>query len=248
MEKLTLPNGLEYYSLSKKETEFIFTEIFINREYLQNGIVIRPGDCIFDVGANIGLFSLFMSEIQDNIKIFAFEPIPDTFSVLRENINLHQIGNISLFNYGLGAENTLDRVFTFYPHMPGNSTERPEEKIAQRDIAIDIFGCEQIDYLFQSIQVISEVRTLSRMIADLSIDSIDLLKIDVEGGEVDIVRGIESDDWFKVKQIVAEVHSTDRRLTQFCSILKDRGFQITISKNPLLPSVLKNYSVYALRS
>lgn len=247
MEKLKLPNGLECYFLSQQETEFIFAEIFIDREYLQNGIVIHPGDCIFDVGANIGLFSLFMNGFQNNLKIFAFEPIAATFSVLRENIKLHNITNISLFNYGLGAENNPERIFTFYPHMPGNSTERPEEKIAKKDIVIDLFGKEQTEYLLQSTQVISEIRTLSQVIADLSINLIDLLKIDVEGGEIDILQGIEPNDWIKVKQIVAEVHDMGHRLTQFCSILKERGFQVTVAKSPLLPSALNNYDVYAVR-
>ncbi|MBP0021981.1 MAG: FkbM family methyltransferase [Cyanobacteria bacterium SBLK] len=247
MKKLKLPNGLECYCLSQQETEFIFAEIFIDREYIQNGIVIHPGDCIFDVGANIGLFSLFINGFQDNLKIFAFEPIAATFSVLRSNINLHNITNISLFNYGLGSENDPERLFTFYPHMPGNSTERPDEKISQKDIAIDLFGEEKTEYLLQSAQVISEIRTLSRVIADLSINSIDLLKIDVEGGEIDVIQGIKSDDWIKIKQIVAEVHDTGHRLTQFCSILKERGFQVTVAKSPLLPSALNNYDVYAVR-
>ncbi|MGK7925986.1 MAG: FkbM family methyltransferase [Spirulina sp.] len=248
MEKLQLPNGLECYSLSQKETEFIFSEIFSEEQYIQNNIVINQDDYIFDVGANIGLFALFINRFQNDLKIFSFEPIATTFSVLRENIKLHNLTNVSLLNYGLGSENNTEQIFTFYPNMPGNSTERPHEKMAQKDIAIDILGQEQTEYFFQnSQQVIGEIRTLSRVIKDLSIDSINLLKIDVEGSELDVIQGIEPDDWIKIEQIVAEVHDTGNRLAQFCSILQDYGFKVTVEKNSLLPSVLNNCNVYAVR-
>ncbi|MEA5468253.1 FkbM family methyltransferase [Spirulina sp. 06S082] len=247
MEKLKLPNGLECYCLSQKETEYIFSEIFSERQYLQNNIVVRPGDCIFDVGANIGLFALFMSQIQENLKIFSFEPIETTFAVLKENIRLHDLSNVSPFKYGLGSENDRERVFTFYPNMPGNSTAKPEEKIIQKNLMVDVFGQEQTDYFFQKIQVIGEVKKLSRVIKDLSINSIDLLKIDVEGDELDVIQGIETDDWKKVKQVVAEIHNTDNKLEEFCSILESNGFAVTIEKNALMPSTLNNCNIYAMR-
>jgi FkbM family methyltransferase len=247
MEKIKLPNGLECYSLSKRETEYIYSEVFSEQQYIQNNIVVREGDCIFDVGANIGLFVLFINQLQRNLKVFAFEPIEQVFAVLSDNIHLHHLMNVSLFNYGLSSENDVERVFMFYPNMPGNSTDRPKDKAAQKDIMINAIGKEQTDYFFQGTQVVGEVRTLSRVIKDLSIDSIDLLKIDVEGEELGVIQGIESDDWIKVKQIVAEVHDIDNRLEQFQFILQNYGFKVTIEKNPLLPAALNNFNVYAVR-
>ena len=86
MEKIKLPNGLECYSLSQRETEYIYSEIFLEQQYVQNNIVVQEGDCIFDVCANIGLFVLFINQIQNNLKIFAFEPIEPVFTVLSNNI------------------------------------------------------------------------------------------------------------------------------------------------------------------
>lgn len=247
MEKLQLPNGLECYCSSPKETEYIYTEIFSDHQYIHNDIVVRQGDCIFDVGANIGLFTLFLNQMQKNLKIFAFEPIAPTFAVLNANICLHNLTNVSLFPYALGSEDRQERVFTFYPNMPGNSTSRPQDKIAQKDLMVDVFGKEQTEYYFQNYSVSSEVRTLSRVIKDLSVDRIDLLKIDVEGDEIEILQGIEPQDWTKIQQIVAEVHPGSNRLASFCSILRDYGFKVTIEKNPLLPSELDNYNIYAVR-
>ncbi|MEG4405031.1 FkbM family methyltransferase [Microcoleus sp. MON2_D5] len=181
------------------------------------------------------------------MKIFAFEPIEPVFTVLSNNIELHNLTNVSLCKYGLGSENDAERVFIFYPNMPGNSTERPKEKIAQREVMINAIGQEQTDYFFKTTQVSGEIRTLSRAIEDLSIDSIDLLKIDVEGEELAVLQGIEPNDWIKVKQIVAEVHDIDNRLEQFQSILENYGFEVTIEKNALLPAALNNFNVYAVR-
>lgn len=246
MEKIKLPNELECYSLSQRETEYIYSEVFSDQQYVQNNIAVREGDCIFDVGANIGLFTLFINQIQRNLRIFAFEPIEQVFAVLDANIQLHNLTNVSLFNHGLSSENDAGRVFMFYPNMPGNSTNSPKDKMAQRDVMINAIGQEQTDYFFQNTQVVGEVKTLSRVIKDLSIDSIDLLKIDVEGEELAVIQGIEPDDWIKVRQIVAEVHDIDNRLEQFQYILQNYGFAVMIEKNTLLPA-LNNFNVYAVR-
>jgi FkbM family methyltransferase len=247
MEKIKLPNGLECYSLSQRETEYIYSEIFSDQQYVQHNIVVHEGDCIFDVGANIGLFALFINQIQKNLRVFAFEPIEPVFAVLTDNIHLHNLANVSLFNYGLSSENDVERVFMFYPNMPGNSTHRPTDKVSQREVMINAIGQEQTDYFFQNTQLVGEVRTLSRVIKDLSIESIDLLKIDVEGEELSVIQGLESGDWIKVKQIVAEVHDIDNRLEQFQSILQNYGFKVKIEKNALLPAELNNFNVYAVR-
>ena len=247
MEKIKLPNGLECYSLSQRETEYIYSEVFSEQQYVQNNIVVHEGDCIFDVGANIGLFVLFINQLQKNLKVFAFEPIEPVFAVLTDNIHLHNLTDVSLFNYGLSSENDPERVFMFYPNMPGNSTDKPQDKMAQRDLMINAIGQEQTDYFFQSTQIVGEVRTLSRVIKDLSIDSIDLLKIDVEGEELAVIQGIESNDWTKIKQIVAEVHDIDNRLEQFQFILQNYGFEVKTEKNPLLPAGSDNFNVYAAR-
>ncbi len=248
-KKMIFPNGLEcYYLSSKEETELIFSEIFTEEQYLRNNVVINEGDCIFDVGANIGLFSLFVSRLQKNVKIYAFEPIEPIFEVLQENVHLHSLNNIFLFNYGLSSENNSDKIFTFYPNMAGNSTTKPLEKLAQRDAMNAVLSQEQVEYFFQSTQVKGELRTLSSMINQLDIKSIDLLKIDVEGEEYEVLKGIEEDDWRKIKQIVAEIHDREGRLEQTKTLLKTHGFELTIEKNDLLPPTVNNLNLYAVRS
>jgi FkbM family methyltransferase len=247
MEKIELPNGLECYSLNQRETGFIFSEIFSQQQYTQHNIVVHPGDYIFDIGANIGLFVLFMNQMQSNLNIFAFEPIRPIFDVLSCNVHLHNLKNVSVFNHGLGSENDVERLFTFFPNMPGNSTEKPAEKTVQKKVMLEAIGQEQVDFFYQATQAIGEIKTLSRVIKDLSIEVIDLLKIDVEGDELAVIQGIEPDDWSKIKQVVAEVHDIDDRLQQFQDLLKTHGFKVEAEKNALVPAVMNNFNVYAVR-
>ena len=181
-KKITFPNGLEcYYLSSKKETEFIFSEIFVEQEYIRNGIFINSGDIIFDVGANIGLFSIYANRLKENLKIYAFEPIEPIFDVLQKNILKHSKDNVSLFNFGLSSESYPEKQFTFYPNLAGNSTTRPQEKFKQRDAMKATFTPEELDYFYQTQEVKGELKTLSYVIDELGIEKIDLLKIDVEG-------------------------------------------------------------------
>ena len=80
-----LPDGRPFDVYSDAETNAIYREVFVDREYLQHGIEICPGNCVFDVGANIGLFSLFAHGQAAGVRLHAFEPAPPLFGVLRRN-------------------------------------------------------------------------------------------------------------------------------------------------------------------
>src|ERR1035441_10739823 len=74
LRRLTLPDGLEVFSVNADETRFVHLEVFVARCYLQHGMVLQDGDCVFDVGANIGLATVFFHRERRNVRIFAFEP------------------------------------------------------------------------------------------------------------------------------------------------------------------------------
>lgn len=246
-EKINLPNGLECYVLSREETNYIFSEIFTEQQYIQHGIVVKEGDCIVDVGANIGLFTLFINRLQKHLTVYAFEPIPEIFAVLQENVSLHSLFTTQVFNYGLGSENNSEKLFTFYPNMAGNSTTRPEEKALQQEVMSKVMDDAKLAYFFQSYTVKGRLRTLSSVMDELGIEAIDLLKIDVEGEEYEVLAGIEQKDWGKIKQVVAEVQNCSERLQQVNQLLAQHGFNVSIEHNPLVPSELNNFNVYAIR-
>lgn len=251
---IVFPNGLQcYYNSSKEETEYIFAEIFSEGQYEGHGITIGESAVVFDVGANIGLFSIFVTQQQPSARVFAFEPITPTFEVLRDNIELHALTGVTAFNCGLSSENNPRKVFTFYPQMSANSTMRPDDTLADPDDIETRTAGPVVENLFEHLfeeheEVECEIKTLSAVIAELGVTSIDLLKVDVEGEEYEVLRGIDAEDWPRIRQIVAEVHDKKGRLQQVTRLLEDKGFTVGFEKRQQLPSTFVDiYHVYAAR-
>lgn len=123
---------------AEHETRFIHREIFEEREYAPAILKWQPGMTIVDVGANIGLFSLFAhQQCQGDCRIVCFEPIPPTYGVLQKNLGDRgwlQDGTITMVNAGLtrfDGPQTLK--FLFFPLLPGNSTACQTEKSQEID-------------------------------------------------------------------------------------------------------------------
>ena len=73
--------------LNKDETQFLHEELFQERSYLKHGIVLEKGACVFDVGANIGLFSLFVARECEAARIYAFEPLAPIYWCSRATLS-----------------------------------------------------------------------------------------------------------------------------------------------------------------
>ena len=257
-----LPNGMVIIHLNKNETDFVYQEIFEEQSYLRHGISINDGDCIFDVGANIGLFTLFIAQEYKDAAIYAFEPIPPIFEILRLNTALYNsFNNICLFDYGLSSEIKTEK-FTYYPYVSvisgcyANNTDEQEviklTLLNQQEIAAnetELSNEDMNDILTQRLQsqdFSCHLKTISEVIRENGITQIDLLKIDVEKSELDVLAGIEEDDWQKIRQIVVEVHDIDRRLESMTVLLENHGYNLGIEQDTLLKDT-GLYTIYAIR-
>jgi predicted O-methyltransferase YrrM len=132
--ELTFPSGLICTTNSSPvETELTYNEVFEGREYLRSGIELSDHDTIIDVGANIGMFTMYLLTNLDGPTIHAIEPVPDTFEVLRQNVQRYRNGNVCAHNTALGAIPDSSMDIVFFPVLTGNSTAHPEIKEAQRE-------------------------------------------------------------------------------------------------------------------
>lgn len=246
---------------SKAELEYFYRDIFEKQVYLRNGITIKAGDCIFDVGSNIGLFSLFAYQKQREIDVYIFEPAPPLFRIIRTNLQLHGL-NAKLFACGLSSE-SKSAVLTFYPKSSGMSSfyaDTQEEKEVLRAIMLNqldqgVDGMAEImefadDLLTDRLQhetYVCQLKTMSEIIAEHDVDRIDLLKIDAQKSELDILRGIQDDDWYKVNQIVMEVHDLDNRLNKIIGLLTRYNYDVVIEQDNLYRGS-NLHNVYAVRA
>eukprot|EP00903_Cladosiphon_okamuranus_P017745 g16335.t1 len=241
-----MPNGLRVWWSSRGEEEamFIFGEVFEDRTYARMGLRVQSGDTVWDVGANVGLASIFFElemDTPDSVRLYAFEPLPLNSTALKRNLFMH-CPTAVIQGYALGATHQDGVPATFYPRMPGNSTLKPLEKERlQGGMEIMAGGGPKGSFFYDAEQVTCDVRTVSWAMAKLDVDRIDLLKIDVEGAELDVMLGIEEKDWPKIRQVVAEVHPVGDRLPQTCRLLRDHGFDVStqalgLDGTPISPS------------
>jgi FkbM family methyltransferase len=103
-ELITLPNGLTVEAPSRGEAAFLYEEIFNSDAYLRHGIEVSDGGTVFDVGANVGLFSAALAQRRRNLRLHLFEPVPSTFAILERNVQRLLAGaEIELHRVALAA-------------------------------------------------------------------------------------------------------------------------------------------------
>ena len=254
-----LPNGVAVAQLNRNETDYIYQEIFERQAYLRHGITIHDGDCIFDVGANIGLFTVFANQMAKGLTVYCFEPNPALYDILKTNAKLYG-SDVRLFKYGL-SDQEKSASFTFFPGfslLSGFYADAQAEKQVvkaylrnQQKAGAPEMGelVEEADAIlndrFISESFDAELRALSSIIEQEQIDNIDLLKINVEKSELDVLLGISEGDWQKIRQIVLEVDIKDN-LPTITSLLEQHGYEYVVEQDDLLEGTSLCY-VYAIR-
>lgn len=243
----TLPNGLEIACQSAKETEHIYEDIFEHRVYLSHGITLWDGATVFDVGGNIGLFSLFVHQHFREVVTYTFEPAPPLFEILRYNLATHG-GKAKLFHCGVSSRSGMARL-TFYPFSSGMSSfygDLSEEKEVLRTVlknqrqrgqseVEEVLAAEEefLDARFTEQSFDCPLVTLSQIIRQEGVETVDLLKLDVQKSELDVLLGLEREDWPRVRQIALEVHDLDGRLGTVLNLLEERGYRVVSEQDPL---------------
>ena len=256
--RIELPNGLTIFHQNRAETEFVYRELFEERSYFQHGVTLEDGATVFDVGANIGLFDVFLAREWSDLRIYAFEPLPPIFEVLRLNIELHGVP-VRLFQHGIASEAGV-ATFDYYPHasiLSGRFADAEAERETVRTFLLsqlapgeEVPSEEVLEELLaarlerQSFPC--EMKTLSQVIAETGVERIDLLKVDVEKAELDVLLGLAEEDWPKVRQVVAEVHDLDGRLAEITALLERHGFEVAAEQDTALQGI-DIYNLYAWR-
>ena len=239
-----LANGLTIAAGSLAEVQFMYREIFEDQVYLRHGITLPPGACVFDVGANIGLFDLFVCGRVNDARVYAFEPIPQVHERLAINLELHA-PTARAVNRGLAAK-AGPAEFTYYPHLSilsglyadAREDERAVVAYEQRRATHDDHERDALKEVIanrlSTQTVICELITLSDAIAKYDVARIDLLKIDAEKSEHDVLQGIRPDDWPRIRQIVMEVHDNDDRIRRTRALLEAKGYRVALEQQESL--------------
>jgi FkbH-like protein/FkbM family methyltransferase len=260
--RYVLPNGLEIVHLNQYETDYVYQEIFEDQCYLKHGIQLNDGDTVVDIGANIGLFSLFVMSRCKDPKVFAFEPAPVVFDLLKANCETHG-RNVRAVNAGV-SDKARTATFTFYEKSSVFSSfhaDEAEDRAAIQTVVRNVLNGEAT--AGESVEeYVNELTTdrlrcqthecqlisVSDIIRENQIERINLLKIDAEKSELDILKGIADVDWPKISQIVMEIHDrTGEAVQRIEELLCAKGFHCAVEHEKLLErSGL--FNLYAVRN
>jgi FkbM family methyltransferase len=144
--------------------------LFHNKQIHFLKTFLKRGMTFIDVGANKGDFSLIASRLLgDGGTVLAFEPEPHNHEWLRKSVELNGYGNVHTFRIALAEKN-------------GKATLHLGEKSGYHTLVGGVLLQER-----GSIPV--EVRTLDSILDELGIASFDMMKIDVEGAELQVLEG-----------------------------------------------------------
>lgn len=133
---------------------------------------IKESDYVLDLGANIGYFTLIMSKlVGDSGKVFSFEPSMDNFEILKKNIKVNNCNNVIIENMAVGNKN--GEIKLYLSDNQSMHTLYENTISTNRSVTVPIIKLD--DYYNKK-----------------SINKINVIKMDVEGAELDTLRGMSN--------------------------------------------------------
>jgi len=153
------------FSLDVLYARLLFTRVYEQgtTEFIQQ--FLHQDDVVFDVGANIGYVTLLAATSVEKGKVFSFEPMPRTFERLTQNVGFNpHLNNITILNRAVSDQNGEVVLNSFENLHHGHSSM---SKLDRNDHAESRVASTTID----------------SFVAEMNLEKLDFIKIDVEGAE-----------------------------------------------------------------
>lgn len=189
---------------------------------------LKPGALVLDVGANIGRYTLMAAgQVGPGGRVIAFEPGIVNFKLLSENAALNGMHWVQPMQIALGAE------------------DGTAELVAGGDETTNTLRADWLHHLEgknidRRLRHTVAVRSLTSLLSELQVGHVDLLKIDVEGAELDVLRGalplLQSGS---IKEVICELHEPVVRRADVEELFETSGYRV---------SDLRDGELHAVRS
>jgi FkbM family methyltransferase len=193
--------------------EFIaFVDVFVLRDYDVAGLDWRAVKTIVDVGANIGMATVWFAQRAKSARILAIEPSPDALSLLYSN----------LAAAGLGARVDV------LPVALGSASGTGQLQVSASSVSTVVrMSTSTTD--IDSIPVI----TLAQLQREKQVGSIDVLKLDCEGAEFAILESADRDIVDRIGVIIGEYHESANNHAGDLKVYLERlGFDVKMRPHP----------------
>jgi len=178
-----LGHDFKLKTLDSDSPYFTFIEVKVLELYDSENVKVLPGDVVVDIGANYGMFTQYAVE-KGAKRVISVEPYKPVFDCLKDNIS--GLPNVELINCGIyDCEGVAD--FSISESSAVNSILGTLSNESENTVKVF-------------------TTTINKLISDYQLTTIDYLKVDCEGCELDLFTTITDDNLLKCKKIVVEYH------------------------------------------
>ncbi len=194
---------------------WIIKETCLDRDYERDAVEIENGWTVLDIGAGFGDFAICVARRKPDCAVLAFEPLPESFAMLKENLALNRVANVRPFSQALAG-----RAGTLFLYTTTGLSGQHRTALQDAEAGGSAIPVEAI--------------TLEQAFDQFSIERCDFLKMDCEGAEYEILFAASKAALSRIGHIAMEYHDgvtphTHEDLVQF---LEGHGFRVRTRPNP----------------
>ncbi|HEX8030566.1 MAG TPA: FkbM family methyltransferase [Vicinamibacterales bacterium] len=225
--KYRLRNGAQFFARPFTADRLIINELFATDGYVKL-FDINPGDTVVDLGAHIGVFAVFAARRAAGVRVYCYEPLPETYGLLERNVRTNRLRKqVTMVRAAVsGTSGTLPLYFASGQGM--GTLSRPGSTLLNR------------------LEVASV--TIPDIFATHRLPRINFLKVDIESGEFDAFESLPREYLARIDRIAMECHLAGppserrpQRLEQIKEQLRSAGFELHVAQGER-PSLRQLYA------
>ncbi|GEM_PF-485433 len=219
--QVILRNGAVIVLRAAQQDATIFRRIFAQDEYQLRGWENRLGGDVVDLGANVGMFACRIA--QHATRVICYEPMPENFARLQENTASYR--HVTCVRAAVSS--SVGRMRIYCPintSYSGGFSQYPIAELHQTQAFEDV-----------------PATTLAAVFAEHAITRCGLLKMDVEGGEYDILYAAPAEVLGRIERIAGEYHNVQpddprAQMDALAAHLNQHGFDVELVPKRRLPN------------
>ena len=208
---------LRFYdsALVRKLIKDIIKEKIYFRAFGKRKFNMKKDYIIIDIGANVGVFSVYAANLAKKGKVYAYEPITENFELLKYHKGLNKLFNLNINKLAVSDKEKEIKIFLSKKNKAAHSIYKEKLKEEEKEDAKD----------YETINCIS----LKQVFDKNNIKRCNFLKIDCEGEEYKILKALPKEYFEKIDKIALEYHQVPgESCWELADYLNNLGFFIGI--------------------
>jgi len=182
---------------------------FVKRNYTKDFVAITRESIVVDVGAHIGSFSIMVA--RSVRKVLAFEPEPTNYQMLKKNVEINHLENMSIFEMAVSGRSGYQDIYTY---QGGSSADYSLYERGTTNVKVGRIATISVEEIFKR----------------EGLPRIDFLKLDCEGAEHDILKNMSLETAAKIMGMAMETHRVPSEFSIDIPLrLRELGFEIEMN-------------------